>query len=98
MELWVLGTLEVSHAGHALDVRGALPRRLLALLSLTPGREVDADRLIDGLWGDRAPDGAATTLHSHVARLRRNLPSPASCRPVATGTASTWRPPTSTRS
>ena len=37
MEIWVLGTLEVSHDGRAVDVRGPLPRRLLALLALTPG-------------------------------------------------------------
>ena len=73
--MWVLGTLEVSHSGRAVDIRGPLPRRLLALLALTPGREVSADRLVDGLWGD--PPGAATaTLQSHVARLRRDLPSP----------------------
>ena len=39
MEIWVLGTLEVSHDGRPVDVRGPLPRRLLALLALTPGRE-----------------------------------------------------------
>lgn len=76
MEIWVLGTLEVSHAGRAVDIRGPLPRRLLALLALTPGRELSADRLVDGLWGEDAPPAAATTLQSHVARLRRDLPSP----------------------
>jgi DNA-binding SARP family transcriptional activator/ATP/maltotriose-dependent transcriptional regulator MalT len=76
MEIWVLGTLEVSHNGRAIDIRGPLPRRLLALLALTPGREVSADRLVDGLWGEEPPAAAATTLQSHVARLRRDLPSP----------------------
>ena len=38
------------------------------------GREVSADRLIDGLWGEGSPSGATATLHSHVARLRRDLP------------------------
>ena len=74
MEIWVLGMLEVSHGGRAVDIRGPLPRRLLALLALTPGREVSADRLIDGLWGEQPPAGAASTLKSHVARLRRDLP------------------------
>jgi DNA-binding SARP family transcriptional activator/DNA-binding CsgD family transcriptional regulator/tetratricopeptide (TPR) repeat protein len=76
MKIWVLGTLEVSHQGRAIDVRGPLPRRLLALLALTPGREVSADRLVDGLWGQEPPPGAAATLQSHVARLRRDLGVP----------------------
>src|SRR5665811_2365517 len=76
MEIWVLGMLEVSHGGRAVDVRGPLPRRLLALLALTPGRELSADRLVDGLWGEEPPAAAASTLQSHVARLRRDLPSP----------------------
>jgi len=76
MEIWVLGILEVSHGGRAVDIRGPLPRRLLALLALTPGREVTGDRLVDGLWGDQPPAAATTTVQSHVARLRRDLPSP----------------------
>ncbi|HEY5185771.1 MAG TPA: BTAD domain-containing putative transcriptional regulator [Actinomycetes bacterium] len=76
MEIWALGTLEVSHDGHSVDVRGPLPRRLLTLLALAPGREVSADRLVDGLWGEAPPAAAAATLQSHVARLRRDLPVP----------------------
>ena len=74
MEIWVLGTLEVSHDGRPVDVRGPLPRRLLALLALTPGREVSTERILEVLWGDDAPAAASTTLQSHVARLRRDLP------------------------
>ena len=76
MEIWVLGTLEISHMGRPVVIRGVLPRRLLALLALTPGRAVSVDQLVDGLWGDAAPAAAASTLHSHVARLRRALPAP----------------------
>ncbi len=74
MELWVLGTLEVTHSGRSAAVRGPLPRRLLALLALSPGREVSTDQLVDGLWGQAPPPGASATLQSHVARLRRDLP------------------------
>ncbi len=66
--------LEVSADGRAVEVRGRIPRRLLALLARTPGREVSADQLIDGLWGAGPPSAAAGTLQSHVARLRRDLP------------------------
>ena len=76
VKIWVLGTLEVSHCGQAVEVRGQLPRRLLALLALTPAREVSADRLIDGLWGAEPPAAAPATLQSHVARLRRDLRVP----------------------
>ena len=71
MEIWVLGILEVSHGGRAVDIRGPLPRRLLALLALTPGREVSGDRLVYGLWGDEPPAAATTTrrmtLHRSMA-------------------------------
>ena len=73
MEIWVLGTLEVSHDERAIDVRGPLPRRLLALLAMTPGREVSTAALIDGLWGEDPPAAAQATLQSHIARLRRDL-------------------------
>jgi DNA-binding SARP family transcriptional activator/DNA-binding CsgD family transcriptional regulator len=75
MEIWVLGTFEVSDGGRSVEIRSPLSRRLLALLALTPGREVSADRLAQGLWGERQPtsEGALRTL---VARLRSELPSP----------------------
>src|SRR6478672_5791583 len=74
MEIWVLGTLEVSHGGRSVEVRGRVPRRLLALLTLSPGTEVACGQLVDGLWGEEPPAAAASTLQSHVARLRRDLP------------------------
>ncbi len=74
MEIWVLGTLEVSHGGRSVAIRGRIPRRLLTLLTLSPGLEVACDQLIDGLWGEEPPAAAASTLQSHVARLRRDLP------------------------
>src|SRR4051794_29790902 len=74
MEIWVLGTLEVSHDGRSVDVRSPLARRLLALLALTPGREVTAHRLQRGIWGQRPPptEGA---LRARVDRLRGGLPT-----------------------
>ena len=33
-----------------------------------------ASQLIDGLWGDAAPAGAANALQALVSRLRRTLP------------------------
>src|SRR2546430_6011181 len=42
-------------------------------LALVPGEIVSTDRLVDIVWGDAAPATAATTLQSHVSRLRRVL-------------------------
>lgn len=80
MQTWVLGALEASHDGRPVDVRGPLPRRLLALLARAPGHEVSSDVLVDGLWGETPPSSAGQTLQSHVARLRRALPDPALVR------------------
>lgn len=76
----MLGSLEVSHDGRPVDVRGPLPRRLLALLARTPGQELSPDSLVDGLWGEAPPTAPGQTLQSHVARLRRALPDPALVR------------------
>jgi DNA-binding SARP family transcriptional activator/DNA-binding CsgD family transcriptional regulator/tetratricopeptide (TPR) repeat protein len=76
MQIWVLGPLEISHDGRSAVVRGAMPRRLLSLLALTPGREVRTDALVDQMWSDAASAASQATLQSHVARLRRDLPCP----------------------
>ncbi|MEV0150179.1 MULTISPECIES: BTAD domain-containing putative transcriptional regulator [unclassified Nonomuraea] len=48
-------------------------RALLALLALDAGRVVGADLLVDGLYGERPPEGVANALQSQVSRLRRAL-------------------------
>ncbi|GFJ94397.1 BTAD domain-containing putative transcriptional regulator [Phytohabitans rumicis] len=52
---------------------GPRVRALLALLALDAGRLVPAERLIDGLYGDHPPAGAANALQSQVSRLRQTL-------------------------
>ncbi|WP_329256371.1 winged helix-turn-helix domain-containing protein [Actinoallomurus sp. NBC_01490] len=74
MEFGILGATEVRSAeGHALSVGGPRVRALLALLLLNAGRLVTTERLIDGLYGDEPPAGAANALQSQVSRLRRGL-------------------------
>ena len=70
----VLGPLDVSMDGSPVDVSGPLPRRLLAVLDSRVPQAVPADALIDALWRGVPPAGAAQTLQSHIARLRRQLP------------------------
>ncbi|QXJ20401.1 tetratricopeptide repeat protein [Actinomadura graeca] len=69
----VLGAVEARGGGGAVAVGGPRVRALLAMLALDAGRVVPAERLIDGLYGEEAPAGAANALQSQVSRLRRGL-------------------------
>jgi DNA-binding SARP family transcriptional activator len=83
VEVLVLGPLAVRVEGREADLSGVMPRRLLALLAARSGRDVSADSLVEDLWQGAPPAGAAATLQSHVARLRRVLGSDAiSTRPA----------------
>jgi predicted ATPase/DNA-binding SARP family transcriptional activator len=71
MRIAVLGPLEVcDDGGRPVEVSGRRLRALLVRLSLDAGRVVSADRLIDDLWEDDPPAGAANALQSLVSRLR----------------------------
>ncbi|MER0245156.1 BTAD domain-containing putative transcriptional regulator, partial [Streptomyces sp. HSW2009] len=74
MRYGVLGPLTVwDAAGQPVKVPGVKVRALLANLLVHGGGPVSADRLIDDLWADRPPAGAANTLHTKVSQLRRAL-------------------------
>lgn len=59
--------------GSEIAVGGARPRALLALLLLDAGCVVGTERLIDRLYGEEPPGGAANALQAQVSRLRRKL-------------------------
>src|SRR5436305_14502080 len=73
MHYRILGPLEVTLGDRPLALGGEKQRALLAMLLLHAGEVVSADRLIDELWGERAPPGAANALQVHVSRLRKVL-------------------------
>ncbi|MGC4850355.1 BTAD domain-containing putative transcriptional regulator [Micromonospora sp. DT15] len=76
MRFRILGPTQVVLAdGREVPVGGPRLRALLALLLLNAGRVVSADRLIDGLYGEHPPRGAANALQSQVSRLRQALPA-----------------------
>ena len=75
MEFRILGPLEVREEGEALPLGGAKQRALLAVLLLHANEAVSADRLIDALWGERAPETAAHTLQVYVSQVRKALRS-----------------------
>ncbi|MGW3774198.1 BTAD domain-containing putative transcriptional regulator [Actinomadura verrucosospora] len=77
MQFGVLGPVEVRADGAVVPVGGPLVRALLAMLLLDAGRLVPVERLIDGLYGEEPPSGAANALQSQVSRLRRGLGDPA---------------------
>jgi DNA-binding SARP family transcriptional activator len=68
----VLGPLLVEDENGPVDVRGPRHRAVLARLLIAQGRVVPLDRLIDDLWPE-PPDGAAGTIQTFVAALRRAL-------------------------
>jgi YVTN family beta-propeller protein len=73
VEFAVLGRLEVRIDGEAAPLGGPKQRALLALLLLNANEVVSRDRLVDALWGERAPASAQRSLDSYVSRLRTLL-------------------------
>src|SRR3954453_4513018 len=59
----VLGPLDVrDDDGGSVTIGGARLRALLIRLALEPGRPVSAERLIEAVWGEEPPSGAANAL------------------------------------
>jgi DNA-binding SARP family transcriptional activator len=79
----VLGNLEVRVGGASLPVGHTRQKAVLAVLSTEVDRVVPVDRLIDRVWGERAPARVRSVLRTYVSNLRRAL--------VSTGITITWR-------
>lgn len=73
MDFRILGSLEVWDGERQLELGGPKRRALLAYLTLHANEVVAVDRLLDQLWGEKAPRNAAGALHTHVSRLRKEL-------------------------
>lgn len=73
MQFQVLGPVEVTSGGSALDLGTPRQRRLLGLLLLHAGEAVAYDRLAEDLWDGEPPRTARHTLQGYVHRLRRAL-------------------------
>jgi DNA-binding SARP family transcriptional activator len=69
----MLGPLEVEDDGRAVELGGARPRALLAILLLRRNEVVPAERLLEDLYGTEQPVTAAKTLQVHISRLRKVL-------------------------
>ena len=73
MDFRILGPLEVLDEGRAITISGRRQRALLVLLLLHANETLSTDRLIDELWGERPPAGAAKTVQVQISRLRKAL-------------------------
>ncbi len=69
----ILGPFEVIERERSLGLGGPKQRALLAVLLLHRCEAVATDRLIDELWGERAPATAAKTVQVYVSNLRKAL-------------------------
>src|SRR5215469_9150699 len=75
MDFRILGSLEVWDGERQLELGGPKRRAVLALLLLHANEVIAVDRLVDQLWGEKAPRNATAALHTHVHRLRKELGS-----------------------
>lgn len=73
MKFRVLGSFEVVAGDRLLALGGFKQRAVLAILVLSPGRAVCADRLVEELWGGDPPRSAIGSLQAYVSNLRRVL-------------------------
>jgi len=73
LDFRILGPLEAEENGHLVALGGARQRALLTLLLLHANEVIPRDRLIGELWGERAPETAATALQGYISGLRKTL-------------------------
>ncbi|GAA2639317.1 BTAD domain-containing putative transcriptional regulator [Actinomadura fulvescens] len=69
----LLGPLRVTVAGRAVELPAGRLRALLAVLAMSAGRTVPADRLATAVWGTDARGDPRANVRTNVKRLRRAL-------------------------
>src|SRR5262249_59734284 len=73
MTVELLGPLRVSVAGHPVELPAGRLRALLAVLAMSAGRAVPADRLATAVWGIDSRGELSANVRTNVRRLRRAL-------------------------
>ena len=71
MEFQVLGPLEVTHDGRAVELGAPRQRAVLAFLLLHANEVVPTDRLAEALWPGAIPKTAAKAIQVYVSALRK---------------------------
>jgi DNA-binding SARP family transcriptional activator len=73
MQFRLLGSLEVSVAGHPVDLEAARLQVIVAVLLLEANNVVSVSRLIDAIWDDDPPATARSQVQICISTLRRLL-------------------------
>jgi DNA-binding SARP family transcriptional activator len=74
MDFRVLGPVEVRHDGEALAMGGGSKQRsILALLVVNAGRPVSLERIVDGVYGEDAAEGARHSVQTFISAIRREI-------------------------
>lgn len=73
LRIQILGPVQATIRGDAVDLGPPKQRAVLALLALRAGGHVPLDDLIAALWAGQPPARAANLVHTYVARLRQTL-------------------------
>jgi predicted ATPase/DNA-binding SARP family transcriptional activator len=73
IDVRLLGHLEIEVQGERVEFEGVKQRRLFAALALRAPEAVSTDELVEALWGNEPPGGAAQALQKQISRLRRRL-------------------------
>src|ERR1044072_1046196 len=77
MDFKILGPIEVRTSnGQPIALGRRKQRVLLAALLLNAGKAIPTHRMLDWLWGERAPANAESNLYTYISALRRALGSP----------------------
>ncbi len=71
LEFLLLGPLEVRDGEDVIEIRRLKQRALVAALALRAGELATTDRLVDDLWGERAPKTAKHGLENYVSRASK---------------------------
>ncbi|WP_187414145.1 AfsR/SARP family transcriptional regulator [Nonomuraea sp. PA05] len=77
MDFKILGPIEVrTSLGRPIVLGRRKQRVLLAALLLNVGKAIPSRRMLDWLWGERAPATAESNLYTYISALRKVLGSP----------------------
>jgi DNA-binding SARP family transcriptional activator len=90
LEYRVLGPLEVTSEGVALNLGGLVQQRILAALILEANRTVSTSRLAEAAWGTDPPATAHRQVQNRIAALRAVLTA-AGAAPVLKSTTGGYR-------